>query len=119
MSEEEFNGFKASQYCDNEQCPKYGKVGDGIICIRTYKNKQLYCNCCKSKPFSLFKGTMFFGLRTPIDKIVSVLLLLSNGMGMNAVCKHESVTGDSVRNWIVLASNHMEELSNYFQKTCI
>ena len=59
---------------------------------------------------------MFFGLRTPIDKIVRVLGLLSSGMGQNAVCRQEDVTGDSIRDWIVLASEHVSAFTEHMQQ---
>jgi len=36
-----------------------------------------------------------------------VLSLIASGMGQNAVCRQEDVTGDSVRDWIVLASKQV------------
>jgi hypothetical protein len=50
---------------------------------------------------------MFYGLRTNMDKIIKVLTLLSSGIGQNAVCRIEDVKGDSVRSWIVIASNQV------------
>ena len=59
---------------------------------------------------------MFFGLRTPIDKIVKVLSLLASGMGQNAVCRQEEVTADSVRSWITLASEQVSAFTEYMQR---
>ena len=77
---------------------------------------QLYCNCCKGKPFSARKGTLPFGLRTPVDKVVRVLSLLASGMGQNAVCRQEDVTGDTVRAWIVLASKQVSAFTEFMQR---
>lgn len=111
----DFEQLYAHQYCDTPSCVHYGVIGAGNIRIKTRKNKQLYCNSCHSKPFSLHKGTIFYGLRTPIDKVVKVLSLLCSGMGVNAVCREESVTSDSLRSWVVLASAHVEGFSSYMQ----
>ena len=59
---------------------------------------------------------MFFGLRTPMDKIIRVLQLLSSGMGQNAICRQEDVTGDSVRSWIILASEQVSSFTAYMQR---
>ena len=59
---------------------------------------------------------MFFGLRTPIDKIIRVLGLIASGLGQNAVCRAEGVTGDSVRDWIVLASEQVSAFTAYMQR---
>jgi hypothetical protein len=113
---EEFELFRVNQYCDNTSCAKYGLVDSGNIKAHSFVTGQCFCNSCKSKPFSVRKGTMFYGLRTNMDKIIKVLTLLSSGMGQNAVCRIEDVTGDSVRSWIVLASNQVTAFTTYMQK---
>lgn len=112
----DFELFRSNQYCDNLTCEFYGKVGLDNLRIKTRKNKQLYCKGCKSRPFSLHKGTMFYRLRTPLDKIIKSLSLLSRGMGVKAVCSEENVTADSLRSWIVLASAHTEAFSAFMQR---
>ena len=94
----------------------YGLVGEGNIKTHSLLRGQGYCNSCKGKPFSIRKGTMLFGLRTPVDKVVRVLGLLASGMGQNAVCRQEGVTGDSVRDWIVLASKQVSSFTEHMQR---
>jgi hypothetical protein len=116
LTREEFEVLQSHQYCDNPACAMHGLVGKGNIKVHSLVSGQGYCNCCKGKPFSIRKGTMFFGLRTPMDKIIKVLQLLSSGMGQNAVCRQEGVTGDSVRSWIVLASEQVSSFTAYMQR---
>ena len=116
LTKEEFEVLQSHQYCDNQTCAKYGLVGQGNIKMHSFASGQGYCNCCKSKPFAIRKGTMFFGLRTPMDKIIRVLQLLSSGMGQNAICRQEDVTGDSVRSWIILASEQVSSFTAYMQR---
>lgn len=117
LSKEEFVLLKEHQYCDNPNCINYGKVGLDNIKTHCYKRGQVYCNSCpKRQPFSVRKGTMFYDLRTPIDKIIRCLTLLSSGMGQNAVCRAEQVTGSTVRSWIILASTQVKEFTVYMQK---
>ena len=116
LTKVEFETLKSHQFCDDPACEKYGLVGEGNIKTHSLVRGQGYCNCCKSKPFSIRKGTMFFGLRTPIDKIIRVLSLLASGLGQNAVCRQEDVTGDSVRDWIVLASEQVLAFTQYMQR---
>ena len=59
---------------------------------------------------------MFFGLRTYMDKIARVLGLLASGIGVNAVCRENDVTADSLRDWILLAANHVNEFSAYLEQ---
>lgn len=116
MTDLEFTLFKKHQFCDNPICPCYGAVGDINIRIKTRKNGQLYCNRCDSAPFSVRRGTMFYGLRTSMDKIVSVLGLLASGIGVNAVCREQSVTADSLRAWILLAAQQVDGFTLYMQQ---
>lgn len=59
---------------------------------------------------------MLFGLCTPLDKIVRVLSLLASGMSQNAVCRHEDVMVDSVRAWIVKASEQVSAFTRFMQQ---
>ena len=115
LTKVEFETLKSHQYCDNKACVKHGLVGEGNIRTHSILRGQFYCNCCKGKPFSVRKGTLLFGLRTPVDKVVRVLSLLASGMGQNAVCRQEEVTADSVRAWIVLASEQVSAFTLYMQ----
>lgn len=115
MSDFDFNLFKVHQYCDNPACGFHGVVGGNNLCVKTRKNCQIYCNGCDYPPFSVRRGTLFFGLRTSLDKIVSCLSLLASGMGVNAVCRHEDVTADSLRKWIILAAAQVTDFTTYMQ----
>ena len=59
------------------------------------------------------KGTIFYWLKTPLDSVISTLMLLVGGMGLNATCRQAGVTADSVLSWIEKAGNHAEELTEY------
>ena len=116
LTKVEFETLKSHQFCDDPACEKYGLVGQGNIKTHSFASGQGYCSSCKGKPFSIRKGTMFFGLRTPMDKIIRVLGLIASGLGQNAVCREEDVTGDSVRDWIVLASEQVSAFTQYMQR---
>ena len=51
-----------------------------------------------------------------MDKIARVLDLFASGIGVNAVCRENDVTADSLRNWILLAANHVNEFSAYLEQ---
>jgi hypothetical protein len=116
MNDKDFELLKSHQYCDNPNCSHYGQVGAGNLFINSRPNGQIYCNQCDFKPFSVRRGTMFFGLRTPMDKIISVLGLLASGVGVNAICREQDVTADSLRSWIILASNQVNAFTEYMQQ---
>lgn len=111
----DFELFSAGQYCDDKQCSSYQLVGGANLKIKSRKTGQMYCNVCKNT-FSVRKGTMFFDLRTPIDKVISSLSLLASGMGSNAVVRETKVTGESLRAWLVLASIHVDSFTAYMQQ---
>jgi hypothetical protein len=116
MSDKDFELLKSHQYCDNPNCTHYGQVGANNLFINSRPHGQIYCNKCDFKPFSVRRGTMFFGLRTPMDKIISVLGLLASGVGVNAICREQDVTADSLRSWIILAANQVNAFTEYMQQ---
>jgi len=59
---------------------------------------------------------MFFGLKTPIDKVIKVLQSLVRGMGLRNTCRQEKVTADSVLDWIEKAAQHVNEFTQYMQQ---
>lgn len=115
LSKAEFDLLKSSQYCDNESCACYNQPEAGNIKINSRPKGQVYCNRCGNR-WVLTKGTMFFDLRTPIDKVIQVLLCLSRGMGLNNTCRQEKVTADSVLDWILKAAKHSNEFTQYMQQ---
>jgi len=115
LSKSEFDTLKLSQYCDNESCGCYNRTQAGNIKTNSRSKGQVYCNRCGNR-WVLTKGTMFFGLRTPIEKVVKVLLCLSHGMGLNNTCRQESVTADTVLEWIEKAAQHANEFTVYMQQ---
>jgi transposase-like protein len=115
MTDIDFELLRASQYCDNKSCAHYQLVGANNLRIQGRKNAQLYCNGCGCK-FSVRRGTMFYGLITPMDKIIKCLGLLASGMGVRAVVRETGVSADSLRSWIQLAGEQVESFSNYMQK---
>lgn len=115
MEKSDFELFRSSQYCDNPACSDHGLVGAGNIQTKSLLKGQGYCKRCKTV-FSIRKGTVFFGLRTNMDKIVRCLSLLASGMGVNAVGREQDVTTDSLRDWILLAAGHVNGLTAHMQQ---
>jgi transposase-like protein len=115
MTDSEFALLRASQYCDNPSCKCYQLVGADNLRVQSRKHNQLYCNECNNK-FSATRGTMFYCLHTPMDRIVNSLGLLASGMGVNAITRETGVTADSLRSWIQLASEQTEAFSVYMQQ---
>jgi transposase-like protein len=115
LSKEEFDLLRLSQYCDNPSCDCYNKVGIDNIRTNSRAKSQVYCNRCNNR-WVVTKGTMFFDLRTPIDKVIKVLQCLVRGMGLNNTCRQENVTADSVLAWIIKAARYSNEFTQYMQQ---
>ena len=115
LTKKEFDSLKSSQYCDNADCSCYNQPEANNIRINSRVKAQVYCNVCGNR-WVLTKGTMFYGLRTPIDKVITVLLCLTRGMGVNNTCRQEKVTADSILSWIIKAAQHTNEFTQYMQQ---
>jgi transposase-like protein len=113
LSTSEFELLKSHQFCDNPDCSCYQKTNAGNMKIYSKKQGQIYCNVCKSRPFVVTKGTIFYWLKKPLELVVSTLMLLARGMGLNNTCAHQGVTADSVLVWIEKAGNHAEEFTDF------
>lgn len=116
MAREEFAQYKLFQYCDNVACSTYNQVGGTNLITHSIRQGQVRCGSCKGKPFSVRKGTMFFHLRTSMDRIVTCLLSLTGGMGVNATCEVHSVQKTTLGSWLLLASTQVEAFTTYLQQ---
>lgn len=106
-----------SQFCcPNEGCPDYGKRGKGnIICNRRY-GKQctqlLKCKTC-GESFSENRGTPFFNLRTPKEKVVDALQTLAERGSLRGTARVTGHKKDTVAFWQKRAGEHAEALREY------
>jgi len=111
----DFEKYKKLQFCDNPNCPMHNKVGENNIKILNSKSQQVYCNLCNNQ-WVITKNTFFFRLKTPIDKILRVLICLTEGMGIQAIRRAEGVHNETIQDWISRASEHTELVTSYLQK---
>ncbi|MFH2046543.1 MAG: helix-turn-helix domain-containing protein [Pseudomonadota bacterium] len=96
--------------CPNSGCETYDSTTDGnIICNGTYYTKQgeqrhrFKCKKCGIS-FSSKAGTIFYGLRSPEEKIMKALSLLIKGMSLTNVANVMNVKFDTVRRWLKVAA---------------
>ena len=108
----DFDKYKAQQFCDNPDCDEYGKVGATNIRTHSRLHHQVYCNACK-QIWVITKGTFFYNLKSPVSLVLEVLRLLSEGMGLRAVCRTKEVTPDAVGSWLLKAAKHVHEVTIY------
>src|SRR5215472_13766243 len=76
----------SKQFCPNVTCSARGKTGEGTITIHDKQRRRYRCKVCK-KTFSERRGTMFEGLRKPIELVMIVVTLLSYGCPVQAIVR--------------------------------
>ena len=111
----DFDKYKAQQCCDNPACQYDGKTGEDNIRIHSRQHQQVYCNACKNI-WVITKGTFFYNLKAPVSLVLEVLRLLSEGMGLRAVCRTKGVTPDAVGAWLLKAAKHVHEVTIYLER---
>src|SRR5260370_24128171 len=86
------------QFCPNEACSARGKIGGGTISIHDGKRQRYRCKICK-QTCSERRGTMFEGLRKPMELIVIVVTLLSYGCPVQAIVHAFGLDERTVASW--------------------
>ena len=72
-------------------------------------------NACK-QIWVLTTGTFFYSLQAPVSLILAVLKLLSEGVGLRAVCRSKRVTPEAVSAWVQKAAKHVREVTVYLER---
>ena len=111
----DFDKFKALQYCDNEYCEYFSKIGLGNVCTLSSKNNQVYCNGCNTR-WVITKDTFFYDLRNDKSFIMSVLKDLSEGKGQRAIKRTTGVSLETQKRWLLRAADHVAQISVYLEQ---
>jgi transposase-like protein len=108
-------------YCPNPECVLFGQVEACKLERHAYygaDRKVLYlCRGCR-KTFSETRGTFFFGLRTPREKVLTALSMIAEGGGIRATGRAMGVDKDTIQSWVDRAGRHTEEVSAYLTVAC-
>src|SRR5947209_4581240 len=104
------------QFCPNEACSARGKIGAGNITIHDRKRQRYRCKVCK-QTFSERRGTMFEGLRKPMELIVIVVTLLSYGCPVQAIVHAFGLDERTVASWRDRAGIHCEQVHHALIET--
>lgn len=111
----DFEKYKSQQFCDNQQCSDYGQRGAGNIKTKSRKHHQVYCNQCQNS-WVITKDSFFYQLKTPVKEVIAVLMLLSEGLGVNALCRVKGITADAIGPWLIKAAKHVNEITIYLER---
>src|SRR6266481_4485595 len=99
----------SNQFCPNEACSARGKIGAGNITIHDRKRQRYRCKICK-QTFRARRGTMFEGLRQPMEVVVIVVTLLSYGCPVQAIVHAFGLDERTVASWRDRAGAHCEQV---------
>ena len=97
------------QFCPNEACSARGQKEQGTIIIHDRKRQRYRCKVCKHT-FSARRGTMFEGLRKPMDLIVIVVTLLTYGCPVQAIVHAYELDERTVADWRDRAGAHCQQV---------
>jgi len=96
-------------FCPNPMCSARGQRGSGKLAIHDRKRQRYRCRVCK-KTFSVRRGTMFEGLRKPVELIVIVVTLLSYGCPVQAIVQAFGLDERTVADWRDRAGTHCHQV---------
>jgi transposase-like protein len=104
-------------FCYHEGCRDYGKKGLGNIVIKEHCGKDnhaiLKCRTC-GHCFSETRGTIFFGLRTPVDEVLRTLAMLPEKGSIRAVARATGHDKNTICNWLKKAAEQARRVNEYF-----
>ena len=98
----------SKQFCPNAACSARGQKAQGNIIIHDRKRQRYRCKACKHT-FSARRGTMFEGLRKPMDLIVIVVTLLTYGCPVQAIVHAFGLDERTVADWRDRAGAHCQK----------
>ncbi len=96
-------------FCPNTMCSARGQREAGNIVIHDRKRQRYRCKECK-QTFSARRGTLFEGLRKPVDLIVIVVTLLTYGCPIQAIVHAFGLDERTVAAWRDRAGVHCHQV---------
>src|SRR5260221_8525774 len=96
-------------FCPNMACSARGQKEQGTIVIHDRKRQRYRCKVCK-RTFSARRGTMFEGLRKPMDLIVIVVTLVTYGCPVQAIVHAFGLDERTVADWRDRAETHCKNV---------
>jgi IS1 family transposase len=104
-------------FCPHVGCDYQGWLGLGNLRANGHPSggpwRQLYCRSCHGY-FLETHGTLLHGKRLSLELIVRVLACLAEGLGIRATARVFEVDPNTVLQWLVEATAHLQAFTNYF-----
>jgi len=109
----------ADFFCPHEGCSDYGVLGEGNITLSHRYGKQrkylLWCKTCE-RTFSEKRGTVFYGLHTPREKVLLALHCIAEGNTIASTARIMGTKEDTIRRWLRIAAGHSEQVTHLLVK---
>ena len=102
--------------CPNPDCSDYGEVGrSSIVSNGTYTTKsgigqRFKCKTCGCS-FCNRSGTIFHGLRSSEEKVISALKLLAKGISVRKAAEIMEMKPDTLRHWLALMATQSDAVN--------
>lgn len=100
------------QWCDNEWCPDFTKMGAQNIKIYSFAERRFYCTTCQ-RTFNADKGTFFETVRTPRPVLLEIIAMLVERNSLRAISRIKHCKTDAVLRWLDLAGQQAAGVSNH------
>lgn len=108
-------------YCPNPGCPRFGQEEGRQLERHGYygarPTTQYLCRAC-GKTFTETKGTFFYRLRSPREKVLQALAMVAEQGGIRATGRAMGVDKDTIQRWVDRAGRHIKEVSAYLIVDC-
>ena len=101
-----------TQFCHNPKCSLRGQVGQGNIGIHSRQDRRYKCETC-GKTCSTTKGTGYYRLRTAVDTVTLVLILLGHGCPLQAIVAAFGLDERTVAAWQARAGQHCQAIHEH------
>lgn len=99
----------AEQFCPNAHCPSLGLIGQGNLSLHSKSEGRLRCKTCR-KTFAVTTLTPFYGLKTDLGLVTTILTLLAFGCPTQAIVKAYGFDERTVAAWLDRAGSHSHKV---------
>jgi transposase-like protein len=99
-------------FCLNLECPARGQAGAGNIRGHSQKDQRYVCDVCQTT-FAASKGSIFYGLKTEAQVVITILTLLAHGCPRQAIVAAYGFDERTVKSWWQRAGEHCQKVHEH------
>jgi transposase-like protein len=104
---------KPGSFCPNEECPEYGKTGQGNLIRygRSGEGRQRFqCKTCR-RTFNERQGTLFYRRHTEEKDILECLALLAEGVRISSISRAKGIKEDTLLSFLREAARQVDQVT--------